>query len=63
MLKVLIIYGMTTPIPYISLMSNVMEMKQSLQTVIMRYHPLQIVIIMVLLPYFVKKVGVLEHTN
>ena len=49
-------------------MYNVMEMKQSLQTVIMRYHHIVIIIIMmmmimVLLPYFAKRVSVLEHTN
>ena len=60
-------YGMTTPIPLISPMYNVMEMKQSLQTVIMKHQPLHIVIIiiiiMVLLLYFAKRVSVLKHTS
>ena len=44
-------------------MYNVMEMKQSLQTVIMRYHPLHHIVIitihliMVLLLYFAKRVS------
>ena len=64
-------FGMTTPISIllISPMYNVMEMKQSLQTVIMSYHPLHIVIIiiiiiiMVLLLYYVKRVCLHENTN
>ena len=58
---------MTTLILLISPMYNVMEMKQCLQSVIMRHQPLHIVtiiiIIMVLLLYFVKIVSVLEPTS
>ena len=61
---------MTTSIPLLSPMYFVMEMKESLQTVIMWYHPFHIVIIifliimvMVVLLYFVKRVSVLEHTS
>ena len=57
---------MTILILLTSPMYNVMEMKQSLQTVIIRY-PLHIVIILiiivVLLLYFVKRVSVLEQST
>ena len=50
------IYGMTTPIPLISPMYYVMEMKQDLQAVDMKYHHFRPVTIMVLLQCFVRKV-------
>ena len=63
-------YGMTMPILTISPMYNVMEMKQTLQTVIMTFYPIRIVIIiiiiiiiMVQLLYFAKSVSVLELTS
>ena len=57
--------GATISTLIISPMYDVMEMKETSQTVIMRYHPFHIVIIiiMVLLLYFAKRVSVLAHTN
>ena len=61
MLKVPIMYGMTTSIPLKSLMLNVMEMKQACQAVNMSYHhihPVTIITTMVLLQYFAKRVHI-----
>ena len=54
-------YGMTTSIPLKLSMLNVMEMKQALPVVNMRYHhilpvTITIITIMVLLQYFAKRV-------
>ena len=55
---------MTTPILIILPMYNVMEMKQSLQTVIMSYCHLHIaLIIMELLLYSAKRVSLHEHLS